>query len=411
MRIRTGAVAALAIVAAMTSLTGCGSAGGSDGKTTITYFAWNNEKTITPLVEAFEQANPDIDIDLSASQAADGYVQTLTTRIAGNQVPDVFHMSTETRTQVMESGLARDLTNEPFMKGLDPTGAALYTLHGKVYGMAPTVWAGVIIYNKKLLKDAGYDTVPATWDEFLAMGKKLAAAKVTPYMEDLSLGSPSFYPLLGGHYAQEGDKKADDAIFTGDKTFEQVWTPLIQQWQRLVTEGVMPKDVVGVNGDQIKQAFMTGQLGMFRSGPWDFADLDSSGVSYGTAPFPALPGGEPFVGGGPDSPYTISAKIDGAKLAAAQKFLAFVNSAEGLRLAEQNMNQISTSAAYTSKVAPQLQDVYDTYIKTGKYYWVNWTKGGTVMAQEAGSQWQLLVQGKATPQSVAQSLDKKWASL
>jgi multiple sugar transport system substrate-binding protein len=411
MTIRTGAVAALAVVAAMTSLTACGGSGGSGDKTTITYYSWNNEKAITPIVEAFEKANPSIDIDLSASLGVTAYTQTLTTRIAGNQLPDVFHMSTDTRAQVMGSGLARELTSEPFMKGIDPTASAMYTRDGKVYGMAPTAWAGVIVYNKKLLKDAGYDAVPATWDEFLAMGKKLAASGVTPYMEDVATGSPSFGPMLGGYYAQQGDKKADQAIYDGQKTFEQVWTPLLQQWNRIVTEGVMPKEVIGVSSDQIKQSFMTGQLAMYRSGPWEFADLDSSGIDYGAAPFPALPGGEPYIGGGPDSPYAISSKIDGAKLAAAQKFLAFINSSEGLRLAEQHINQISTSAAYAGKVAPQLQDVYDTYLKTGKYYWVDYPKGGTVMSQEAGSQWQLLIQGKATPQSVAQSLDKKWASL
>ncbi|MGW1784997.1 ABC transporter substrate-binding protein [Streptomyces sp. NPDC002143] len=414
MRTRREFLAALAATTATVSLAGCGggSGSGSSGKTTITYFSWNNEKVMTPIIQAFEKANPDVHIDFSAAQGqANDYAQTLTTRIAGNQVPDVFHMSIETRSQVMDGGYARDITDESFMKGIDPTASTLYTRDGKVYGMAPTAWAGGIVYNKKLLAKAGYDAVPTEWDAFLEMGKKLSASGVTAYMEDSSVVSGSWGPMLGGYYAKQGVKTGDDAIFDGTKTFAEVWTPLIKAWDRLVTEGVMPKNVVGVNADQIKQSFMTGQLAMFRSGPWDFADLDTADLEYAVAPFPALSGGEPFVGGGPDSPYVISSKIKGAKLAAAEKFLSFINSAEGLKLAQENINQISTSANYDSKVAPKLQDVYTKYIKTGKYYWVNWPKGGTVMGQEIASQWQLLIQGKETPKSVAENLDKKWNSL
>lgn len=403
-------VAGLTALAAMGSLAACGAGtGGADGKTTLTYFSWNNEKMMSPIIAAFEKAHPAIRIDMSTAQGqGNDYAQTLTTRIAGNQVPDVFHMSIETRSAVMDGGYARDVTHEAFMKGIDPTASTLYTRDGKVYGMAPTAWAGGIVYNKKLLTKAGYSEVPATWDEFLAMGKKLKAAGVTAYMEDTSVVSGSFSPMLGGYYAKQGVTTGDDAIFDGKKTFAEVWTPLIAQWDRMVTEGVLPKNVVGVNADQIKQAFMTGQLAMFRSGPWDFNDLDTSGVEYAVAPFPALPGGEPYVGGGPDSPYVISSKISGAKLEAARTFLAFINSAAGLKLAQENINQVSTSANYDSVVAPQLQDVYAKYIKTGKYYWVNWPKGGTVMGQEIAAQWQLLIQGSATPASVAQHLDKKW---
>jgi ABC-type glycerol-3-phosphate transport system substrate-binding protein len=173
----------------------------------------------------------------------------------------------------------------------------------------------------------------------------------------------------------------------------------------------MPRSVVGVSQDQIKQEFMTGQLAMYRSGSWDFADLDTSGVEYAMAPFPALSGGEPFVGGGPDSPYVISAKISGAKLAAAEKFLSFVNSAEGLKLASKSFDVISTSKAYSTKVPAQMEDVYKDYLKAGKYYWLNVPSGFATMSQQMIAQWELLIQGSATPQQVTDALDKAWASV
>lgn len=410
LRSRTLAVIVGAALAAGT-LTAC-SAGSESGVTTISYYSWWNQKSVQPMVDEFEKENPKIKIDLSAAQGASAdYTQTLTTRMSGGQEPDVFHLSTDTFKQLTDGGYVRDITNEPFMKSIDPAAKSLYTKDGKVYGMSPTAWAGAIIYNKDLLKKAGYSSVPTTFDEFLTMGKKLKSMGVTPYMEAPASASGSFQPMLGGYYAKQGDEENDTAIYDGKTTFSEAWTPLLKQWNELVTSGVLPKDVVGVNADQIKQEFMTGQLAMYRSGPWDFTDLDSSGVKYSAAPFPALKGGEPFIGGGPDSPYAISSKISGAKLKAAEKFLAFANSAEGLKIASKNLQVISTSSEYDTKVPAQLKEVYTDYLKPGKYYWLNFPAGATTMSQEMIAEWQLLIQGKATPAEVTAALDQKWATV
>ncbi|NEG89787.1 extracellular solute-binding protein [Bifidobacterium aerophilum] len=228
-------------------------------------------------------------------------------------------------------------------------------------------------------------------------------------MEDMSVVSGSFQPMLGGYYAKQGIKTSDWPEQDEGGTFAKQWTPVLEQWMKLVDSGTLPKENVGVSNDQIKQSFMTGQLAMFRSGPWDFADLDSSGVNYGMAAFPAVDGGQPYVGGGPDSPYVISSKIDGDKLKAAEKFLSFINSEEGLKLKEENIGQISISPAYKANVAPQLKDLYDKYVTNGDFYWVNWTRNGTVMGQEMASQFQLLVQGQSTIADVTKDLDAKWA--
>ena len=294
MNFKKATIAALSAIVMLMPLTAC-SISGDSSKTTITYFSWNNEKLMKPVVDAFEDANPDISVELSTAQGqANDYAQTLTTRVAGGQVPDVFHMSIETRTEILNAGLARDLTNEDFMKGLPSTNTDLYTRDGKIYGMVPTAWVGVIVYNKDLLKKVGYTTVPETLDEFITLGTKLKDVGITPYMEDPSVVSGSFQPMLGGNYSEQG-----------------IGTSVLDQWKKLVDSGTLPKETVGVSYDQIKQNFMTGQLAMYRSGPWDFSDLNSSGIDYGAAAFPAVDGGKPYVGGDPDSPFVISSKISG----------------------------------------------------------------------------------------------------
>lgn len=411
MRIRNRIAATVISAAMLAPMAACGAGADSD-TTTLTYFSWHPEPAMAPILKAFEDANPGIKIDMGvANGTANDYAQTLTTRIAGNQTPDVFHMSIETRSTIMDGGYALDLTDEPFMEGVDPTATELYTQDGRTYGMSLTAWIGAIIYNADALKSVGYDAVPTDFDEFLVMGKALADAGWMPYLEDTSVVSGSFSAMLGGYYHSQGISPSDDPVFTGKQTFEEVYTPLATQWQELVSSGTMPATSVGVNADQMTQAFLTGSLAMYRSGPWDFAKISEAGINFGVAPFPALDGGEPYVGGGPDSPFVISSKLEGDKLEAAKKFLAFLNTAETLAMFNEQLDQISTSAKYDSVVAPELEDVYTDYLKTGKYFWINWPTGGTVMGQEIASQWQLLIQGQASASEVAQALDRKWSSV
>lgn len=412
MKIRKTAIAACAAAAMLMPLAACGNdTAGDAGVTTITYFAWENEKQVKPIVEAFEDANPDIHVDISTAQGeANDYAQTLTTRAAGDQLPDVYHISIETRNEILDAGLAKDLTDEPFVEGLPEMSKTLYTRDGKLYGMSVTAWVGGVVYNKDLLKQVGYDTVPETLEEFIELGEKLQEAGITPYMEDMSVVSGSFQPMLGGYYATQGTDSSLWPEMDEGGTFTEQWTPVLEQWVELVESGTLPRETVSVSADQIKSNFMTGQLAMYRSGPWDFADLDTTGIDYGMAAMPAVEGGEPYVGGGPDAPYVISSKIDGEKLEAAEKFLSFINSEEGLKLKEEYINQISISPNYKADVAPQIADLYDEYITNGAFYWVNWVRNGSVMGQEMASQFQLLAQGQASVEDVTSYLDDKWTS-
>ncbi len=391
-----------------TSAPSSSSAPESAATTTLNYFTWYGEEKFKPLADAFQAANPDIKLEVSSANADPiQYAQTLLTRASGNQLPDVFHLSLETRSEIIDAGLALDITGKSFLEGSDKTAQAMYSKGDRVYGMSLSAWAGVIIYNVDLLKQVGYDAVPEDLDGFIELGKKLSDAGITAYMEDTGAISPSFSPMLGGYYAATGTSDAE--IFDDGKSFD-TWLPVLDQWNQILESGVMSRDVVGVSYDQIKQSFMSGDLAMYRGGAWDFPDIDTSSVNYLTAAFPATDPGEPFVGGGPDSPYALSAKLDGDQLTAAEKLLGFLNSEEGLKLAEQHLGQVSTSTNYAAQVAPQIEDVYKQYIQTGKYYWVNWPRNGAVMGEAATAQFQLLDLGTATTQDVTKALDEAWQS-
>lgn len=410
-------IAVLTAAGLSLALSACGgsNAGGAENsdkdgkKVTLTYLSWNSEKEVSPLIKAFEEKYPNIKIDVQTAEgSANGYAKTLTTRAAGNQLPDVFHLSTELR-DVMKSGLAKDITDEPFMEGIDQTAKDLYSYKGKVYGMSVSAWGGVIVYNKALLKKAGVpEQIPTKFSDFIKYGEKIKAAGIIPYMEESSVVSGSFLPMLNGWYATHDINDTNNPIWEGKKTFSEIWTPLIKQWQELPASGVMPKEVVGLSYDQMKQEFIQGKVAMFRSGPWEFKTFHDAKVDFGTAPYPAFEGGEAYIGGGPDSPFSISAKITGDKLKAAETFLGYINSPEGLKVASEKMGKISSSTKYQTDVDPAFKDVYLNYLQKGKYGWINWSKNGNDMAKVMTDNFQKLILGQTTPEEVGKALDIAW---
>ena len=401
------------------SLAACGGQAKSDGSAEpgkgsvkITYLAWDPADKMQVLVDAFEKANPDVKVEIqSAENSANGYAEVLKTRIAGDQAPDVFHMSTELRGDIMKGGFVKDLTNEPFMKTADKVAKEMYSLDGKQYGMSVSAWTGVIITNKSLLKQAGVsEQVPNNLKDFIEFSNKIKDSGVSPYMEEPNVVSGSFLPMLGGYLNQKGINDNNNPIWEGKQTFTELWLPVVQQWNQLVTSGVIPKEMVGLSGDQIKQQFLSGKLAMYRSGPWDFDDIKKANIDYGVAAFPAVEGGESWVGGGPDSPFAINAKIDDAKTKAAEKFLGFVNSEEGLKIYEKELGKLITSEGFKGTVDPVLEPLVKEYLQTGKYSWANWPKKADEMAKTMSDSFQQMELGQLTPEQVTKALDEKWAN-
>lgn len=406
------AVAGVAAVAMLVPLAACGSGSAGGDKTKISFYSYFKENQIGDVVKGFEKANPDIDIDVQYGQDSAQYIQTLQTRLSGSSAPTVFNIIMDNRTDVMDSGAAEDLTGKDFLEGVDESNFQLFQKDGKTYGMPVTAWVGAMFYNKDLLKKAGYDEFPKTWDEFIEMGKKINADGGTAYLEDFNTQpSGSLAGLVASNYGKEGVEVPDQDVWDGKTTFSEAWGPAVEAWAKAAKAGVIPQKSVGLSADQVKQEFITGSLAVMRSGPWDLADVKASGIDFGVAAMPAIDGGEPWINGGPDQGFAISAKADDKQKAAAEKFLAYLNSEEGLKTFTTAAGTMSLSSKYEAEPPAELKDVVDTYFKNNKFYWFNWAKAPTVMTTEMNAQQQKVVQGQASAADFTKALDAKWATL
>ena len=261
----------MAAGAVLLPMAACGANGANSGTIKLSYLSWSNEQASQPYIDEFEKENPDISIDFSYSPPTPEYIQTLQTRLVGNQAPDVFVITSENKSDLINNDYVKDLTDEPFMKNISQANKDLVSRDGKVYGMSTGSWASGIVYNKDLLKQGGVDKVPATWDEFLAACKKLKKAGITPYLETIADGLSRIPDaFMGAQFAKDNTditKLATEKIRTPGENEKAA----VKAWMKLYDQDLVTRDTVGMSGDDMKTQFVNGQVAMICTGPWDLA--------------------------------------------------------------------------------------------------------------------------------------------
>ncbi|TDC84954.1 sugar ABC transporter substrate-binding protein [Micromonospora sp. KC606] len=159
--------------------TGCSGddkpATGADGKTILTVALWNYDTTpeFKALVEAYEAAHPDVDVQ-PVDILADDYPQKVTTMLAGGDSTDVITMKNVidyarfgTRGQLASLKDEVDKLDKSKYRGLDA-----FDLEGDYFALPYRQDFWVLYYNKKLLANSGADLTSLTWQEYADLAKK-----------------------------------------------------------------------------------------------------------------------------------------------------------------------------------------------------------------------------------------------
>jgi raffinose/stachyose/melibiose transport system substrate-binding protein len=394
-------------LAAVLVLAGCG--GTDSGTRTLTFFSWDDEEIMRPLIERFEQENPGVTVEFSHAPPVAQYISTLQARLLSGTAADVFLIAAENKTNLIDGELVRDLTEAPFMANIAEANKATYARDGRAYGMSISSWGGGIFYNEELFARAGITAPPQTWDEFLQLCTTLRNAGITPYLESTKDGSQIVAAFLGAANAASGGTM-DARIFDGTSSFGQTWVEPVRQWSRLWDEGHVTRGVVGLTGDQVRDEFVNGRVAMYSSGPWDVERIREAApaLDFEMMPVPALPGGEPYLAGAASPGFAINSAAEEPELA--ERFLAFLGSAEAVRMFNEASAAITTTTDVEPVIDPSLKPIVES-VRAGRYYlpMIAWTRHEDVLQVEAAAQLQMLVQGTATPQQVAEALDRKLA--
>lgn len=398
------------------------------GKKTLQLWTiWNTEPRLSALgdlVQAFETANPDINIQLNA-QEPDAYKTNIRIALGGAQPPDIFFVWSGEKMlhNFVRGGNVADLTadldagNKAWRSRLVPTSLASYTYDGKTYGVPYLLQTTFFLYNKDLFQKNGWK-VPATWPELVALSNKIKAKGIIP----IALGNLQKWPAH--HYpavlAQRLIGKAAverqyDPM--GPGTYgEPAWTKSLEMFKQLADTGAFSKAPNGVDRGVARALFYSGKAAMFYTGTWDFARLSKGGEApesfwdaWGFFNFPSVPGGkgeQDCLAGSADG-YVISSKTTNRE--AAVRFLQFMTSVEQAQQFVQKCQElVQVEGAVTDQNAGSRLREYRDAVKKAPCLsaWADTLMEESV-AQTYMTGVQGLMEGKLTPAQVMDAVRKR----
>jgi raffinose/stachyose/melibiose transport system substrate-binding protein len=218
--------------------------------------------------------------------------------------------------------------------------------------------------------------------------------------------------MIGAKSAAEGGS-LDDDIFSGESSFAEEWTDVLEEYNRLYTDGIVSPDVVALDGDMVRDEFAAGRVAIINAGPWIISAVTEAApdMDWTFGKIPAIDGGTPYVAGAAAPGYAINSASDEAHQEAAKVFLAWLASPEGIEVAQAQTNDVTVTSDFEPPVNPIFEPMVPS-IREGDLYlpMIAWQRAEDVLNVEAVAQIQRMIQGQITPQQVADALDAKLAS-
>jgi raffinose/stachyose/melibiose transport system substrate-binding protein len=196
------------------------------------------------------------------------------------------------------------------------------TYDGKHYGVPTTMNIVGLFANMDLLKEAGYDEIPGTYDEFIKCCDALKAKNIIPF------GCAGKETWCVTEYLESVIEKSVGAatlndIFLGRATWNNADVgAAVDTFQSLVNNGYFDPSGAGLTNDEVKANFMAGKYAFYMNGTWncaDFAGNDEFKDKVKVAEFPVIDSSKSKLGqliGGPSDTLAVAASSPNAAAAA-----------------------------------------------------------------------------------------------
>lgn len=317
---RRAVAAGAAVIAAALLLSACSSSspdtgdstapGGSTEVTTLSMWTRaDNEGFLPDLVDEFNQAHDDIQIELTLVPG-EQVVQKYSVAASNNSGPDIVAIEIGTLPQFTSTGWLQDIT--PWVDGLDyadqlsPAHLGQATHGDAVYGVPLSADVSVLYWNKDLFAEAGLDpeAAPADWDEIYSAAESVTALGDDTYGYFFSGGCAGCMAFTGLPYMwSQGDDVFDNSTEVTVPVLEdnQGFVDMLTFLRSMVDAGLVPDTAQTENGSDQFGAFFSGKIGMFVQGTYPYAQLkaDYPDVDFGLAVVPSKDGssGASYVGG------------------------------------------------------------------------------------------------------------------
>jgi len=306
----------------------------------MSFFAYDNPEVETGVVDAFQAAYPNINVELEMLPFSDIFTK-YKTLAAGGEAPDIISLNFENTSQIASLGALEPLDDFIASDGYDmnvyyDNTVDMYQIDGVQYAMPATFSDVVLFYNKTLFDEAGLDYPNADWgwDDLVTNGQALTQDIDGDGVTDIFGYALAWWPMylfLNG---------AD--VLTADGTACALNTPeAIEGLQKMVDlqgEGGIAPSRGHLAAQSDWDMFIAGKLAMFPVGPWGVQPFNDniSDFEWDIAHHPAGAQKATFLFG---NAYAMSASSKNKD--AAWEFLKFATGPEGSQIRQEGKYEIS----------------------------------------------------------------------
>lgn len=326
----------------------------------LTMWSRSSSEAFMPgLIEAFN-ASHETQIELQIVPSSE-MVQKYATAAAGGSAPDFVSLDLVYAPAFAKSGTLEDLTDLarslPYFEHLSKAHIGTGTYDGRIYAVPMSADASVLLWNKKLFRQAGLDPEkgPTDWAEIEA-----AAGKVNALGGDIrgfyfagacgGCNAFTFMPLI---WASGGDILVDDGKRATLDTPQM--HDAINFYRDLVAKGYVPESAKTDSGKNFFGGFATDKVGISPIGAFAIGNLVKNypDVEFGVTFLPGKEGGRASFAGGDN--FVVTAGRD--NLDAAREFLEFIYSIEGQTLLAKG-GSLPTRADIAAEAVKSLDERY-----------------------------------------------------
>ncbi|WP_341676806.1 maltose/maltodextrin ABC transporter substrate-binding protein MalE [Niveibacterium sp. SC-1] len=250
----------------------------------------NGDKGYDGIAKVAEKFTADTGIAVKVEHPEDAIAKFEQASAAGKG-PDIWIWAHDRAGSWISAGLITPVTpSKKTVDSIDPLAWKAWNIGGKTWGYPLSIEAVAVLYNKDIVP-----TPPKTWEEVLALDKKLSAQGKHAIMWPMTeiYYSYGLFSAAGGYAFKRNPDGTYDAKDTGmDNAGSKAGMETMMQ---LIKAGVMPKTA---SYAEAEAAMNEGRIAMTINGPWGWNNLKKSKINFGVAAFPKVNGkqGGPFVG-------------------------------------------------------------------------------------------------------------------
>lgn len=260
----------------------------------ITIQFWNSwtgsdGEVLTELVEKFNETNKwNITVEMDISPE---FNNQFFTAMAANAGPDMILTWSALKynfagqlSPIDDIWEKTDLKKDDFMSTyLDAT-----SQDNSLCGIPFQLTKYCMFWNKDLFESAGLspDAPPSSYEEWMQYAKKISNPDKHVYGSGLAYNNvaamSTIMQMFGGLMVDQQPDGSWNANFEGNDGYERFINWYKEQYQL----GYMPQ------ADDLDTLFLSGQMGLYITGPWIMSDLNDYGINYGVTSIPEDQGGK-----------------------------------------------------------------------------------------------------------------------